>query len=55
LTSLPIPAGDCDTDGEVDFDTYLYWQRTFGPNKDLNADADGNWDVDAADYTIWRD
>ena len=48
-------AGDFDSDGDVDGQDFLVWQRTFGSTTDLSADGNQDGVVDAADFTVWRD
>ncbi len=55
-TSPELP-GDYDSDGDVDGNDFLVWQRTLGATGAAfsGADGSGNGVVDAADLTVWRD
>lgn len=50
-----LQAGDYNADGEVNLDDYLEWKTTFGSITQLQADGNFNGQVDAADFTVWRD
>jgi len=54
LTQTIIPAGDFDHDGDVDTDDFNRWRATYSSNVDYSGDANGDFEVDAADYVIWR-
>jgi hypothetical protein len=50
----PYVPGDFDHDGHVTMSDYNVWRDSFGSSTQLDADANGNHVVDAADYVIWR-
>jgi lysophospholipase L1-like esterase len=58
-----LPAGDFNLDGLVALDDYNAWSVAYGDlfatayaaNRRLAADANGDGQVNAADYTVWRD
>jgi phospholipase/lecithinase/hemolysin len=58
-----LPAGDYDLDGVVELDDYNAWQEAYADrfalaysaNRRFTADANGDGQVNAADYTAWRD
>ena len=57
LLDSVAPAGDYDSDGDVDTADYNSWRAAYGNQTILHGSgADGNYDgiIDAADYTIWR-
>jgi hypothetical protein len=55
LTAIPSPAGDYNHDGIVDAADYTVWRDTFGQSgSGLDADGDGNNQVNGADYTYWK-
>jgi prepilin-type N-terminal cleavage/methylation domain-containing protein len=51
-----ILVGDYDGNGEVELADYRYWKATLGDSAAAFAWADGNGDsqINAADYTVWR-
>jgi hypothetical protein len=53
----PQLAGDFDRNGSVNGDDYAKWTSTFGSTVTFlsGADGNGNGQIDAADYTVWRD
>jgi Dockerin type I domain len=46
--------GDFNDDGIVNQSDYVLWRASFGSSTTLNADANGNRQIDAADYVMWR-
>lgn len=50
----PYVPGDFDHDGHVTASDYDVWRASFGSTTQLDADANGNHIVDAADYVLWR-
>jgi hypothetical protein len=50
----PYVLGDFDHDGQVTASDYNVWRASFGSTTQLDADANGNHVVDAADYVVWR-
>jgi hypothetical protein len=51
---VPLHPGDFDHDYDVDQDDRLIWTATFNSTTDFRADANGDSNVDAADYIVWR-
>jgi hypothetical protein len=49
-----VERGDYNQDGVTDALDYAKWKASFGPFSG-SADGNGDWSIDAADYTIWRD
>lgn len=49
-------AGDYNSDGRVDGNDFLAWQRTFGNSvaQGTGADGSGNGIIDASDLTVWK-
>jgi hypothetical protein len=53
-----VTPGDFDSDGLVDGNDFLTWQRGFGLTDELdssNGDADFDGDVDVDDLVVWKD
>ncbi|MEQ8846590.1 dockerin type I domain-containing protein [Botrimarina sp.] len=55
IESGSIPLGDLDANGAVEPIDYVQYERFYGSDTFVAADANGDGVVDAADYTIWRD
>ena len=58
LVSLSQIAGDFDSDGDVDGDDFLLWQRNFpvldGTAGSSSGDANGDGNVDGDDFLVWQ-
>lgn len=50
----PSIPGDYNSDTVVDSLDYDTWKATFGSATDLAADGNENFEIDAADYVVWR-
>jgi hypothetical protein len=50
----PAAIGDYNLDGLVNSADYIIWRGTLGSVTDLRADGNGNAEIDAGDFGVWK-